>query len=115
MDDPLVILGAVGGALAGVLLLRLPRRAPNEVAASDPSPSPAAGYAIPKRARASAAPILAALGVTAVGVGLAIGAGDGGVEPLALLPGLALLMAALVVMLRGSRDRHPPEAQRPEA
>lgn len=113
MDDPVVIMAALGGVLAGLLLLRLTGGAPKKEAATDPSPSPAVGYANPKRSRASAAPILTALGVTAIGVGLAAGAGEGGLALLALVPGLALLVAAMVKLLRGGRDPHRPQGEPP--
>lgn len=112
MDDPLVIMGALGGALAGFLLLRLAGGAPKEEAAAEPSPRPAVGYAIPKRSRGSGTPILTALGVTAIGVALAAGAGEGGFALLALLPGLALLVAALVTLRGGGRDLRPPGPDR---
>ncbi len=106
MGDYTVIAAALAGAVAGVLLLR-PANAWG--APSDPDgpqspaePSTPTGYARPPRS--TAGPILLALGVALLGVGLAIGSGDAGMDALPLVPGVAVIVAALAATVRGGRD-----------
>lgn len=47
-------------------------------------------------------PVLTAVGVAALGTALVVGTGDGGLGLVALLLGAALLLAAIVVTVRGA-------------
>lgn len=100
MTDPLVIIAAVAGGLTGLILLARVSRGSNDDRADEPLPRPVIAYAKAERPRPSAVPVLTAVGVAAAGVGLAIGTGDGGLGPVALVPGAALLLAALVLTVR---------------
>ena len=109
MDDRIVILAAVGGGLTGLLLLlhagrasRREERAADEEEAIEPTAGHVMAHAATPRPRASSAPILTALGVAVSAVGLLVGGGGAGLGPLALLPGAALLITALVVVARQS-------------
>ena len=109
MTDPLVILAAVAGGLTGLLLLWRASRGASDDRHDEPPPRPVVAYAETERPRPSAVPVLTAVGIASLGVGLAIGTGEGGLGPVALVPGAALLLAAIIVMVQrtmsgGSRD-----------
>lgn len=104
-DDPVTLLAALAGGIAGVVLmvkLGAWRASSNESAPPMESHVRATGYA-PRHAP-SAAPILTALSVAAFGIGLAVGMADGMVDVLPLIPGVLLLAAALLSLCRRSRD-----------
>ena len=115
MADYSVIVAALAGAAVGVLLLRLANSRDGR-AASDRTPPPAepatpTGYA--RRPVHTAAPILLAVGVALVGVGLAIGSGDGALDVRPVVPGVVVLLAALVLLLRQGRHASPSDGQVP--
>lgn len=106
MDDPIVILSAVAGGLTGLLLLLHAGRASRkegaieEEGAMERTTRHVVGYAATPRTRASWAPILTALGVAVLAIGLLIGGVGAGLGLLALLSGGVLLITALVVVTR---------------
>lgn len=100
MDDPFVILAAVAGGLTGLILLVRVSRGSSDDRADEPLPRPVIAFAKTERPRPSAVPVLTAVGVAAVGVGLVVGTGEGGLGPVALVPGTALLLAAIVLTAR---------------
>ena len=112
MGDISVIAAGLAGAVAGLLLLRLAnardRRAADDRAppgcAEPPSPT---GYA--PRAVRTAAPILLAVGLALVGVGLAFGSGGGALDIRPVLPGVVVLLAALVALVRQGGHTSPPD------
>ncbi len=104
-DDPVTLLAALAGGIVGVVLMvRLGawRVSPNESAPPMESSVRPTGYA--SRHAPSAAPILTALGVAAFGIGLAVGTADGRLDVLPLIPGMLLLVAALLGLRRRSRE-----------
>ena len=113
--DYSVIVAALAGAAAGVLLLRL-ANSRDRRAAGDRTPPPAepatpTGYA--RRPVHTAAPVLLAVGLALFGVGLAIGSGDGALDVRPVVPGVAVLLAALVLLLRQGRHTSPSDGQVP--
>lgn len=102
VTDPLVILAAVAGGLTGLLLLWRASRGPSDDRAEEPPPRRVVAYAKTERPRPSAMPVLTAVGVAALGTALVVGTGDGGLGLVALLLGAALLLAAIVVTVRGA-------------
>lgn len=115
MDDYTVIVAALAGAAAGALLLRM-ANARDARTDHDPTP-PGSGPPMPTRyARRpvnTAAPILLAVGLALVGVGLAIGSGDGALDVRPVVPGVAVLLAALVLLSRQGRHASPSDGQVP--
>ncbi len=110
MVDYSVIAAALAGTAAGVLLLWLTssrsRRDDRDRTPQKAEPPTPTGYArLPVH---TAAPILLAVGVTLFGVGLAIGSGDGALDVRPLLPGVVVLLAALVAVLRRGGRASPP-------
>ncbi len=115
MGDYTVIAAALAGAVTGVLLMRLANAwgAPAEPDGTQApaEPSTPTGYARPPRS--TAGPILLAVGLALLGVGLAIGSGDAGFDVRPLVPGAVVLVAALAATLRrGNADAaaNPQEA-----
>jgi len=110
VGDGTVIAAVVAGAVAGLLLMRWASAADRSAsmptadapAAGEP-PAAATGYR--REPGHSAAPVLLAVGVALLGTGLAVGSGDGGIDGRAVIPGLAVLVAALVAARRGSPSR----------
>ena len=115
MVDYSVIVAALAGAAAGALLLRM-ANARDARTEHDPTPAPP-GPPMPTRyARRpvnTAAPILLAVGLALFGVGLAIGSGDGALDVRPVVPGVAVLLAALVLLLRQGRHASPSKGQVP--
>lgn len=112
MDDPVVIAAALAGAVVGVLLMRRANAQDRaDRARSEPpatiEPRRVTHYA--RRPASSAAPVLLAVGLALAGIGLAFGSGDDGIDARLLLPGAAVLLAAVVATLRGGRDATQPD------
>lgn len=104
-EDPVILLAALAGGIVGVVLMvRLGawRVSPDESAPPMESRVRPTGYA--SRHPPSAAPILSALSVAALGIGLAVGTADGRLDVLPLIPGVLLLVAALLSLRRRSRE-----------
>lgn len=101
LSDPVSLFAALAGGIIGLLLMvRLGgwRVTSHESAATvgpQARPTEYASHHAP-----SAAPILTALGVAAIGIGLAVGTADGRLDFLPLIPGALLLVAALRSLLR---------------
>ena len=110
-----VIVAALAGAAAGVLLLRLAnsrdRRAAGDRTPPSAEPATPTGYA--RRPVHTAAPVLLAVGLALFGVGLAIGSGDGALDVRPVVPGVAVLLAALVLLLRQGRHASSSDGQEP--
>lgn len=115
MDDYTVIAAALAGAAAGALLLRLAnaRDARTDHDPTPPPPEPPMPTRYARRPVNTAAPILLAVGLALVGVGLAIGSGDGALDVRPVVPGVAVLLAALVLLLRPGGHASPPDGQVP--
>lgn len=103
MGDYTVIAAALAGAVAGLLLLRWVST--RDQSDSEPADAPvavdppaAAGYQ--RKPDHTAAPVLLAVALALLGIGLAIGSGYGGIDVRALIPGLAVLAAAVVAVRR---------------
>jgi hypothetical protein len=113
MPDCTVIGAALAGAVVGLILLRwagtrdTEDRARSE-AASVPEASTPTGYA--RRPVPTAGPILLAIGLALLGVGLAIGSSDAGLDARPLVPGGVVLAAALAATLRRQDTPPHPEA-----
>lgn len=102
LDDPITSLAALAGGIVGVVLMvRLGEwgGSSHESAPTLETQAQPTGYA--SRHHPSAAPILIAFGVAAIGIGLAVGAAGGRPALLPLIPGVLLLMAGLLSMRRG--------------
>ena len=105
LSDPVSLLAAlVGGIIGVVLMVRLGgwRVSSHESAPTMEPQARPTGYA--SRHPPSAAPILTALGVAAIGIGLAVGAAGGSLGFLPLIPGVLLLVAGLRSLRRRPRD-----------
>ena len=107
MGDYTVIAAALAGAVAGVLLMRVANardaRPEPDGTQAKAEPATPTGYARPTRS--TAGPILLAVGLALLGVGLAIGSGDAGLDVLPLVPGAIVLVAAVAATLRrGNAD-----------
>lgn len=115
MADYSVIAAALAGAVAGVLLLRLANSLDRRAAGDRPPPpaEPATPMEYARRPVHTAAPVLLAVGLALFGVGLAIGSGDGGLDVRPVVPGVAVLLAALVLLLRQGRHASPSDGQVP--
>ena len=114
MGDFTVIAAALAGAVAGVLLMRVvsARGAGQEPDGTQAAEPPTlTGYARPPMS--SAGPILLAVGLAILGVGLAIGSGDGGMDVRPMVPGLVVLVAALVATRRAGRTDTSANPQAP--
>lgn len=103
-DDPVTLFAALTGGIVGVaLMVKLGAwrvSSPESAPTIEPQTRPT-GYA--SRHAPSAAPILTALGVAAVGIGLAVGTAGGRLDFLPLIPGVLLLVAGLLSLRRRSR------------
>ena len=102
VGDNAVIAAALAGVVAGLLLMRVanvwgarPESDGTQAPAEPPTPT---GYTRPPRS--TAGPILLAVGLALLGVGLAIGSGDAGLDARPLVPGAVVLAAALAATLR---------------
>lgn len=120
MGDFTVIAAALAGAVAGVLLLLYAnsrdRRAAGDrtaPAAEPPAAEPPTRTQYASRQVQTAAPILLAVGLALLGVGLAIGSGEDGLDVRPLLPGVVVLLAALVAVLRQGGHASRPDGQLP--
>ena len=123
MGDFTVIAAAVAGAVAGALLLLFansrdsraagdPKRPAAEPQAVEPQavePPTPTQYAT-RRAQ-TAAPILLAVGLALLGVGLALGSVGGALDIRPVLPGVVVLLVALVALLRQGGPATPPDGQ----
>ncbi|MBA3689559.1 MAG: hypothetical protein H0W81_12160 [Chloroflexi bacterium] len=117
MDDYTVVVAALAGAAAGALLLRM-ANARDARTDHDPTPPPSGPPTPTRYARRpvnTAAPILLAVGLALVGVGLAIGSGDGALDVRPVVPGVAVLLAALVLLSRQGRHASPSDGQVPNS
>lgn len=96
LSDPVSVVAAIAGGIVGVVLMVRLRGwglSSHESASTvEPQVRPT-GYA--SRHAPTAAPILIALGVAALGIGLAVGTAGGGIGFLPLIPGVLFLAAAL--------------------
>ncbi|MEO6579056.1 MAG: hypothetical protein ABIO99_09195 [Candidatus Limnocylindria bacterium] len=103
-DDPVTLLAALAGGLAGVvIMLRLGWwRASSAESPPLVEPTRARPTGYVSRHGPSAFPILSALGGAAIGIGLAIGSAGGRLDLLPLLPGFVLLTAGLLSLHRRS-------------
>lgn len=119
VGDYTVVLAALAGAVAGMFLLRMAnaRDARDARAADDRPPPPITPPTSTRYARRSvhtASPILLAVGLALFGVGLALGTGDGAWDVRPLIPGLVVLLAALVAGLRRGGGGGQPQAPAPD-
>lgn len=105
LSDPVSLFAALAGGIIGLLLMvRLGGwRVPSHESAATVGPQ-ARPTEYASRHAPSAAPILTALGVAAFGIGLALGTADGRLDVLPLIPGMLLLVAALLSLRRRSRE-----------
>ncbi len=103
LNDPVSVIAAIAGGIVGVVLMvRLGGWgvSSHESATVEPQVRPT-GYA--SRHAPSAAPILNALGVAAIGIGLAVGTAGGGLGFLPLMTDVLFLAAALRSLRRRRR------------
>lgn len=103
MPDITVAAAVLAGGVVGLLLMRWAGAQDTEErtrseAPSAPEPPAPTGYR--RRPVPTAGPILLAIGLALIGVGLAIGSGDAGLDPRPLIPGAIVLVAALAAALR---------------
>lgn len=102
MPDYAVIAAALAGGVVGVVLMRLATwgggRAEADRTRPAPGPPTPTGYS--QQSIPTAGPILLAIGLALVGIGLAIGSDDAGLDALPLVPGSVVLVAALAATLR---------------
>lgn len=87
--------------LFGVVLPAMPREPVRPVAYAKLSQPP------------SAAPILTAVGGTVLGIGLALGSGGGTLDPLPLIPGALILVAAVLSAISRRRTTGVPPPSPP--
>lgn len=96
LSDPVSVVAAIAGGIVGVVLMVRLRGWGVSSHESAPTVEPQGrptGYT--SRHGPTAAPILIALGVAALGIGLAVGTAGGGLGFLPLVPGVLFLAAAL--------------------
>lgn len=102
MPDYTVIAAALAGGVAGVLLMRWAGAwgAPHDPDGAHPPAEPPTPTGYARRPVPTAGPILLAIGLALIGVGLAIGSGDAGLDARPLVPGAVVLVAAFAATLR---------------
>ena len=103
MPDFTVVAAILAGGVVGLLLMRWAgtqekKERSRSEAPSAPEPQARTGYT--RHSVPTAGPILLAVALALLGIGLAIGSGDAGLDARALLPGTLVLAAALAATLR---------------